>query len=61
MGKGALIVSGQHNIDHKGRWIEDELFNYLGDIKLHRKGKNARRALEQWVKQKGSSSFDGAL
>ena len=54
VGKGALIVSGQHarldNIDDKGRWIEDESFNYLGDIKLHRKGESARRALEQWVK-----------
>ena len=38
VGKGALIVSGQHarldNIDDKGRWIEDESLNYLGDIKL---------------------------
>ena len=42
VGQGALIVPGQHarldNIDDKGRWIEDESFNYLGDIKLHRKG-----------------------
>ena len=34
VGKGALIVPGQHarlgNIDDKGRWIEDESFNYLG-------------------------------
>ena len=34
VGKGALIVSGQHarldNIDDKGRWIEDESFNYIG-------------------------------
>ena len=54
MGKGALIVPGQHarldSIDDKGRWIEDESINYLGDIKLHRKGESTRRALEQWVK-----------
>ena len=56
VGKGAFIVSGQYaeldNIDDKGKWIEDEPFNYLGDIKLHRKGESARRALEQWVKIK---------
>ena len=54
MGKGVLIVPGQHarldSIDDKGRWIEDESFNYLGEIKLHTKGESARRALERWVK-----------
>ena len=50
MGKGALIVPGQHarldNIDDSGRWIEDEPFCYLGEMKVHRKGESARRALE---------------
>ena len=54
VGKRTFIIYGQHarldSIDDKGRWIEDKSFNYLGDIKLHRKGESARRALEQWVK-----------
>ena len=54
VGKGVLIVPGQHarldNIDDNGRWVEDETFSYLGEMKVHRKGESARRALEQWVK-----------
>ena len=49
-----LIVPGQHarldNIDDNGRWVEDETVSYLGEMKVHRKGESARRALEQWVK-----------
>ena len=54
MSKGILIVPGAHaalsNISSSGEWLEDEEFEWMGQIRKHQKGAKVGRTLGAWRK-----------
>ena len=54
MSKGILIVPGAHaalgNISSSGEWLEDEEFEWMGQIRKHQKGAKVGRTLGSWRK-----------
>ena len=52
--KGILIVPGAHasldNISESGEWLQDETYQWMGQMRSHKKGMKVGRSLSAWRK-----------